>query len=677
MKKRYRILEAVHFSNSGGVYKAFDELKRCLVIIKEARPFTNQSFDEKVHSVDLLEKEWKILKYLERFNFTPKPVDFFKEWEHYFLVEEFVNGYDIRELIFRKYNPSINPFATKRDSEKFLKMFFKIFRSFLEVVQVLHDKGILLGDISARNILFKKNTYKAILIDLEGAVRKYIDTTVLTTPGFSKYDINSNRAYSLSDELYSIGSIMFYYIYPITVFSVLRDDIFKKVYKEIVDDIGWPKEIYYFICDLQESKISLDDALNFFENNRHTIREKVSQPFKMVNDLEEKNDKNKLFDDITKKYKIKDVLDGLTNFLYDVANLSTQTLFPCDPIVYSTNEISFGFGAGGILYSISKYKNDIPKRFKNWFLNKVKNIDFELFPPGFLTGLSGIVFVLLELGEIELANWLMERCNKHQMLYEDYSLYYGASGVGLTNLKMYRLTKEEKYLSEALKIYKWLIKHAKYDKFGKIFWENSFSKKNTFYGLGYGAAGISLFLLRLYEVVKDPKIKKIGEKAINDEILRSSVVFEGLRSFYNGKNYEPYLEVGTSGVLKVALRYDIKNKIFEELLNDLRRKYFVLPGYLFGTTGIIDTLIDIVIYYERKDILKVLEQQIEGLINMHIFNPKSVCSFKDERIKQEKVLAVLGEGGIRITCDFGTGIAGVLRTLNRLLKGKEDELLLD
>ena len=184
----------------------------------------------------------------------------------------------------------------------------------------------------------------------------------------------------------------------------------------------------------------------------------------------------------------------------------------------------------------------------------------------------------------------------------------------------------------------WLNSSAIYDNFGNVFWKNQFTKENNVFGLGYGAAGVALFLLRLYELVGDDRIRYLGEKAINSEMNKSKLVLKNLRSFSNGKNYEPYLEEGTAGVLKVALRYNLKNKIFEELLNDLRRKYLVLPGYLFGTAGIIDTLLDIILISEKKDLFEVLDKQLDGLFHVHIFDPITTCNFNNNNNNNNNML---------------------------------------
>jgi len=58
---RYRILEALNFSNSGGVYLAQDLKTGRKVVLKEARPYTCFDTTGDYDSVTLLKKEWDIL----------------------------------------------------------------------------------------------------------------------------------------------------------------------------------------------------------------------------------------------------------------------------------------------------------------------------------------------------------------------------------------------------------------------------------------------------------------------------------------------------------------------------------------------------------------------------------------------------------------------------------------
>lgn len=73
---RYKVEQALSFSNCGGVYQAIDSETGEKVIIKEARPhlgWTSLGND----AISLLEKEYRLLKKLESTGVAPRPIDLF------------------------------------------------------------------------------------------------------------------------------------------------------------------------------------------------------------------------------------------------------------------------------------------------------------------------------------------------------------------------------------------------------------------------------------------------------------------------------------------------------------------------------------------------------------------------------------------------------------------------
>ncbi|AEB10948.1 hypothetical protein [Marinithermus hydrothermalis] len=109
---------------------------------------------------------------------------------------------------------------------------------------------------------------------------------------------------------------------------------------------------------------------------------------------------------------------------------------------------------------------------------------------------------------------------------------------------------------------------------------------------------------------------------------------------------------------------------------DLSRKYSVLPGHLFGVAGIIDTLLDAYLLTREPIYLARLERQLEGLRTLHLFEP-SVCASLLPQGRTLEGLAAPGEGLLRVSCDFATGCAGVLRVLHRVVNPGPADFMLD
>ena len=148
---RYRIESALAFSNTGGVYRARDTETGTEVLIKEARPFTNTS-NLGTDAVYLLKKEYRLLAMLEDAVVAPRPMDFFKQWEHFYLVEEFVEGVALRYFIMGRAL-ALRTRPTPEAAKAYYDDYRRVFLSVANALKVLHDRGIVFGDLSLLNLL--------------------------------------------------------------------------------------------------------------------------------------------------------------------------------------------------------------------------------------------------------------------------------------------------------------------------------------------------------------------------------------------------------------------------------------------------------------------------------------------------------------------------------------------
>ncbi|MEO0255524.1 MAG: class III lanthionine synthetase LanKC [candidate division WOR-3 bacterium] len=647
---QYLIEKALHFSNTGGVYLAKDRNSNKYVVIKEARPYTckdNLGND----AVTLLHKEYEILKILKDTNIAPKPIELFQEWEHTFLVMEYIREKNLRELFFSKFHPILKLNFNSRESKEFYKIYKKVFLNFLDALEIIHSKGIILGDISPYNVIVNPKNYKVKFIDFEGAIRKGIDKPfLLFTPGFRKVDRNF---FSFNADFYSMGALMFYFLFPINVFSDLRKDLYDNVLKMILKDLGWSKRIYNCINILINS---VNENVNKIPYISKYVRKSLVSSNKVV----------KKAGFITKKLskeRLQKIVEGFGNFILNhIEDEREDRLFPSDPFLYHTNSLSLGFGATGILYALKKCNFDIPKKAFYWIEKKLKGVNEKDYPPGFITGLSGIAWALWELGYEDKSLKIIELTEKSPLKFKNHSLFYGMAGIGLTNLFFYLITSEAKFLERAINYGNKIIEVSKINKKG-IFWEY---ENKVYLGYGYGQSGVSLFLLRLYQVTKEKKYFEYGIKGVFFDLKNGRKIEKDVISFpeaIGDKTLEHYIECGTAGIIKVLLRYKFFNKL-KRLIPDICRKYSVFPGILFGISSFIDTLIDVYIFTNDVQYLEMMNRPLTGLIDIYLL------SFPDG-------YAVPGDNLFRISCDYATGIAGVMRTIHRVLTLDEADFTLD
>jgi len=165
---RYRVESAIHFSLTGGVYKALDLDSGKTVIIKEARHHTSRQPTGE-DAIARLEKEYRLLKKLSGTGITPEPIDIFFDWKHLFLVEEFLPGQGLYSLVS---NLSQDNIEKNIDIENI----YNAGVSLAYAVKVLHDHNIILNDVSSSNVIYSDTEETFKLIDLEAALAEGIDS---------------------------------------------------------------------------------------------------------------------------------------------------------------------------------------------------------------------------------------------------------------------------------------------------------------------------------------------------------------------------------------------------------------------------------------------------------------------------------------------------------------------
>lgn len=641
---RYLVKKALAFSNSGGVYVAEDQSTAQEVIIKEARAHTLMD-GRGNDAIKLLKKEHEILELLADTGIAPKPVESFYDWENFFLVQELLSGTDIREIMLSQ-SPLLKVEPSLSDASAFYDVFKKIFKSFAEVVVLLHERGIVFGDLSVNNIKIDPTTYVVRLIDFEGSFRVGVDTpTYLFTPGFrDTLSLRKSNA-DFEDDLYGLAAIMLYSIFPIHSLSSLRSDLYHTVIKTILDDVGWSQTpVFNIINGLAKNNLTCSRACELLDEPAEIL------PPRLTNDVDSDY--------------CKQVTHELGSFV--LANMRLEgkgALFPADPFIHHTNSLSLGFGACGVLYALKKSGFEVPKLAYDWLAQEFDNYHWsEKLPPGLLTGAAGIAWSIWELGFEDRATEFIKMANQSALLKRHHSYLYGMAGIGMANLFLYARTKEADYLATANELAESLLETAQENDTG-IYWEND---QLVHLGYGYGQSGVALFFLRLSQLSGEQKFFSEGRRALDFDLSHGVEVEDGVLSFPRGPSdftFDPYLEEGSAGIARVAIRYGMWDQL-EMILADVHRKYAVYSGLMYGIGSFIDVLTDAFIFSNDEKFLEMAKRPITALRDMYL-------------IKGPHGSATAGDGLFRISCDYATGVAGILRTLHRYTNHGDADFVLD
>jgi hypothetical protein len=138
------------------------------------------------------------------------------------------------------------------------------------------------------------------------------------------------------------------------------------------------------------------------------------------------------------------------------------------------------------------------------------------------------------------------------------------------------------------------------------------------------------------------------------DIAHGAELERGILTFPRGvgdTTVEPYLEEGTAGIARVALRFGMFEQA-ESLLPDVHRKYSVFAGLLYGTTSFVDILTDARQFLDDEKYWLMMRRPLAGIRDIYL-------------LKYDEGWATPGDGLFRVSCDYATGVAGVLRAFDR------------
>jgi serine/threonine protein kinase len=637
---RYLVRQPLAFSNAGGVYLAYDQETGREVVLKEARPRVFFWED----AVTLLEREYRLLSLLEDTGVTPRPLDYFQEWEHWFLVEEHLPGVTLRTFRAR-HSVSLMTRPGVEDTRAELDVFVRIFRRLAEAIEKIHGVNIVLCDLSDNNVIINPETLDVKVIDAGCAFEIGVDQPVhVFTPGFAAPDQVNGAPGNMANDYYSLGAMMLSFLSPLHAQTVINPESMDAVLHDIIRDIAFPPVIESLIARLlserpaarptaREIIATLDAATDYgspgIEVDSQAIEAEtdttVSEVFRLIDRVATRDREDRLF--------------------------------PADHRVFSTNPLSIAWGACGVVHAMRGCGRRVSQRILDWIAGRT--ISPELYAPGLYTGMAGVAWTLLECGVRDRAEEIMRMSHAHPLLLASPSLLHGVSGWGMANLKFFRATGDELYLDHAIRAAGMLRETAQRDDRG-IYWKQD---GDIPVGLGHGASGVALFLLYLFLVTRDEFHLDLGRRALDfdlrhghDNLDRQGISWP--RSADGRQVLYPYWESGSAGVGVSLSRYQKLcpepryADLLTRILLDTDRKYAVFPGRFNGLAGIGDFLIDAWQFTRDERFLRAAYKVASGLF---LF-----------RMPRRQGMAFPGDELEKASCDFATGSAGIALFLHRL-----------
>ncbi|MCP6683806.1 class III lanthionine synthetase LanKC [Bacillus nakamurai] len=617
---KYDIKTALSYSNAGGVYLATRKKDNLKVIIKEARP--NAGLDGGPR--DALERqriEYDALKKLKNISGVVNLIEYFQEWEHYFLVEEFIEGRDLRQWIAQEY-----PFLRDTDGGSICdhaKNIKKILLQLFALTDQMHINGVAMGDLQPANVMVTEDLTVKI-IDFETAMP--VDSEErpkMETIGFVSREMRTGG----SRDWFGLKRLVKYLALP-----VLSSDDLDRYLQD--NHLYWIKKnygesFYHFILALQKE---CDEKIKGYHQY-------LPQEIILYN---KKRDLN-LYSMINK------LIRGLENNLTD-----DERLINGDIRQFEMSEGKFNFltGGSGAAFMLTKC-NSRSVNVDNWIQSFLMDNLSSVKDNGLLTGKTGMLALLYEKGYKEVVlnelNVLRNNVNDTNI-----ALRSGLSGIGLFLISLYFETESTEYLEFAKEIEKLIELNKVKEESLKV---NDWMAVGI--GLIDGLSGVSLFYSALYSATNNKKYLEEAELLLRKDLEKTKKddVTGVLQTLDDRNRLLPYLSGGSIGVAVSIwfLNHVSGQDLFKEELGaivNLSKMRCTISGGLFDGTGsflLIPSMVDSGL--DQKRIL----MEIMNLLNIFL-------------IKKNDYYVYPGQFSYRLSDDVYTGSSGIVLALMGIVK---------
>ena len=337
----HEVVAALQPSNAGGTYLARDTRTGRRVFIKEARAHNGLTWDG-IDAQTRLRHEFDVLTAVHAAapGVCPEPLEHFTEWEHDFLVTEYVEGDSLRTWLSRT-----SPLMRTGRSVAHYAAFFDAARRILAGLDAsldrLHALGYRFGDISLGNVIVTPDG-DARLVDFEAASALDEAPAPMGTRGFTPpADLLRDSSDPLLTDRFGTAAIALAFHAPFhevaerapAGLALLRHDLTAAV--AAPDDL-WARATTYYRADEATSSAGPSPA------------EVDADPLGCL---------ARLADDVAKG-------------LLEMADPGRQDwVFPPSPQAFGSNTVCVAYGTAGVVHALHRagvsIPDDIEKRLRH------------------------------------------------------------------------------------------------------------------------------------------------------------------------------------------------------------------------------------------------------------------------------------------------------------------------
>lgn len=651
---RYEVQGPLKYSNTGGVYVARDLETGRNVVIREARPCTG-FVDQSTDAVALLRKETRILQAMDGSGWTPGFVDQFQAWEHHYLVQEEVQGALLRDYVLSRYLLTHGVASPRRLFWKLRGLILKL----VEGLEAFHRKGIVVRDLTANNVLVRRDG-SVCFIDFEYAwERDGTDAAALGihTPGYASPEQMAGRMPAEADDLHSLGAVVLEMCSLMAGGLGLNRPGVLAAAGMMMDEVGLPRELLKVASGLMErdpaARWTGDDVRRALGGVRASaIPWSAPEPGRRLHAMEADAP------NVVSEARIAEVCEAACRFFEDSADPTRRVLWPSSPHAYQVNAVCIQHGACGPMEYVRRMRGEVPAAWVDWVLRMSAP---DRVPPGLYVGLSGVAMTLAACGREEAASSLLRTAAKSSLLEKEADLYHGAAGVGVAALALADALDAPELRDIAVQTGDRLRSQAERGRHG-IAWRAADGTLPC--GLARGGSGIALFYTYLGASTGNREYWDVARQAVDFELSqvrqRSGYAFWPPESTLPRKSgHSPHVFFGAAGVGAAVLRLfactgapDLRDWA-EACAETITFRWTNKLWQDYGYAGFGETLLDMHTMTGRDRYVAHALRMAEILIATQV---------------QTRYGAAFPGGALnRVASDFGVGASGIAMFLHRLI----------
>ncbi|MFE5947127.1 class III lanthionine synthetase LanKC [Streptomyces sp. NPDC056480] len=679
----YEVTRAVRLSNAGGTYQARDRRTGRTVFLKEARAHNGLVFDG-TDAQQRLRHEYGVLRELHAAapGVGPEPLDHFTEWEHDFLVTEYIAGQPLVGWLSRS-----SPLARADRTTESVAVYYEVCRRLLAALDAslkrLHAAGYRFGDLSLGNIMVTPSG-GIRLVDFEAASALSSTPSGIGTPGFTP-PAGLLRAGSdpLLQDRYGMSAVAFAFLAPFNEVAEHAPANLALLRRDLAD-LAPPQDLWQRATAFHPTETRARDRAQEHTQDRmrgraqeHTQDRAQDRAQKHARDRARDRDERYARDQVQDQAHdpgspgrlpspaeldadprgcLIRLSEEVAAGLLEMADADRpEWAFPPSPEAFRTNNVCLAYGTAGVVHALHRAGAAVPAEIRERLFHDTL-AQREALPPGLLVGSAGIARVLAELGSLDEAVELLREADDHSLLASCSTLAGGRPGVGLGWLALHRLTGESSHLERAAAAGERLLSTPDL---------SVTLGEHDARGLLHGRSGLALFLHRLARDTGEARYLEAGRALMHQELDRTFPLDDGSWSVSDDTRVHramPYLATGAAGVAAVLTRY-VATAPDE-------RCAAALPRLVAGIRVSCATK-EAGLYRGLAGLSWFLTEHAEftGTEAARGDAVRAATGLLKYAVPYRRGVRFLGAGSQRFTADLSSGGAGVLLALRRLLSG--------